>query len=160
MLQKFELHFGSLSFGETELFLLTFLALDFARKHRQIVEKAVIVVDKRHCNLRFRLVRLNIDIVPRKHLVARSDNVQDLDKPGGVCSLLAQQEFKQIVQLGCIFTVLLKGARSVMDLMDEILFGWRRKTNWRLLDMLSMRTEDFARSNFLHELKSDNTLLA
>ena len=105
-------------------------------------------------------MRLKIDIVPRKHLVARSDNVQDLDKPGGVCSLLAQQEFKQIVQLGCIFTVLLKGARSVMDLVDEILFGWRRKTNWRLLDMLSMRTKDFARSNFLHELKSDNTLLA
>ena len=160
MLQQLELHFVSLSFGETELFLLTFLALCFGRNHGQIVEKAVIVVDKRHGNLRFRLVRLEINIVPRKHLVVRVDNVQDLDKPGGVCTLLAIQELEQVVQLGYILAALAESGRGGVNLVDDHLFGRRRQANWRHLDMFCTGTEVIASSNFLHEVERDNALLA
>ena len=51
-------------------------------------------------------MRADVNVVARKHLVVRVDKVQDLDEPGGVGSLLAQQEVEQPVQLGHVLAVL------------------------------------------------------
>ena len=109
--------------------------------------------------MRLWFVRPDVDIVARKHLVVSIDNVQNLDEPGSVCRLLALQELEQVHQLGHFLAALGESGRGVVDLVDEDALGWRREANWRLLNVLCMRTEDLASSNTRHEVQRTDRLL-
>ena len=159
VLQELELHLFSLSLGETELLLLAFLALHLLAQRRQAVKEAVVVVDERHGNHRLGLLRPDVNVVARKHLVVSVDNVQDLDEPGGVGRLLALQELEQVQQLGHVLAALGESGRGVVDLVDEDALGRRREANWRLLDVLCMRTEDLASSDTRHKVQRTERLL-
>ena len=144
-----ELHGLFLGLSEAELLLL--LALSLRLELRQAIKKPIFVRNEWEVGNRSSLGRALINIIPVEDLVVLVDLVQDLEQKGRISRLLTQEQAQQFLQLADVLTSRLPFLGCNHNLLDYHLFRRWCNTHDRSLKVPSVRAEDLAGSDSLHE---------